>query len=217
MHPKEAYKQKTGTGRLAHISLPNSTIVVGQCFSHHSLLGSMLSDPAYVPMVLFPGPDAIEISNAAFFENDKADRDPKAPKSRVHILTNSLFDRVPLIIILDATWSLAKKMFLRSPDLVGLPRISFLPKQPSGYKIKRQPDLHFVSTIEAVFNILACFDEFGIERLQKKHQSLLDTFAVMVQYQIDAKDSSMELGRFHENKKKRRLKLQGSVIRSPTI
>ncbi len=57
MHPKEAKKTRNGTGRLAHLSLQNSELLFGVDFTENSRLNALISDPHYVPLVLFPGKD----------------------------------------------------------------------------------------------------------------------------------------------------------------
>ena len=59
MHPKEAYHQHTGTGRLACLSLKDAEIIVGIDFTHNAKLNRLLSDPDFFPMVLYPGEDSL--------------------------------------------------------------------------------------------------------------------------------------------------------------
>ena len=42
MHPKEAYRQRTGTGRLANISLIDSEIIVGIDFTDNARLNELI-------------------------------------------------------------------------------------------------------------------------------------------------------------------------------
>ena len=58
IHPKEAYKQKTGTGRLAHLSLPDSELIIGIDFTHNKRLNELINNPEYFPVVMYPGKDA---------------------------------------------------------------------------------------------------------------------------------------------------------------
>ena len=54
MHPKEAYKQKTGTGRLAHLTLEDSEIIVGVDFTDNPRLNTLITDEKYFPVVMYP-------------------------------------------------------------------------------------------------------------------------------------------------------------------
>ena len=58
MHPKEAKRQRTGTGNLAHISLKDSEIIVGLNFAENTRLNQLLEDPRYYPVMMYPGEEA---------------------------------------------------------------------------------------------------------------------------------------------------------------
>ena len=65
MHPKEAFKQKTGTGRLTHIALIDSEIIIGIDFTENKRLLELLSDEQYYPVLLYPDEKAWTASNPA--------------------------------------------------------------------------------------------------------------------------------------------------------
>ena len=52
MHTKEAKRQRTGTGNIAHISLKDSEILVGIDFENNQRLKTLLHDPQYFPVML---------------------------------------------------------------------------------------------------------------------------------------------------------------------
>ena len=66
MHPKEAYKQKTGTGRLACLSLIDSEIIIDVDFTNNKRLNALLADSQYFPIILYPGNDAITAKSEIF-------------------------------------------------------------------------------------------------------------------------------------------------------
>ena len=72
MHPKEAYHQRTGTGRLANISLIHSEIIVGIDFTNHvrlnELIGGTGEGSQYFPVVLYPAQDAYFTDSPPFRE-----------------------------------------------------------------------------------------------------------------------------------------------------
>ena len=68
MHPKEYRKQRTGTGRLAKISLKDSEILVGIDFSQNTRLQALLNDPRYFPVLLYPGEDAWNVKKEGFVQ-----------------------------------------------------------------------------------------------------------------------------------------------------
>ena len=170
MHPKEYKRQTTGTGRMTHQGLRNSEILVNVNFSDSKRLNTLLNDSSYYPVILYPGEDSINLSNNDPFEIP---------------LRKTL-----LIIILDGTWRLAKKIRTASTNLHGIPRICFTPEAASRYCFKRQPADFCVSTIEATYYLLDILDKRGIENLHGIHSSLLDAFDSLVRYQLSYIDSN---------------------------
>src|SRR5215203_813706 len=104
MHPKEYKQEKAATGRLAHLCLAESEIHMGIGFDQHEAVQDLLRDPTYVAMLLYPGEQALNLSNGLTSLGDLAGR------------------RL-LIFLLDATWSGARKMLRLTPSLQQLPRI----------------------------------------------------------------------------------------------
>jgi DTW domain-containing protein YfiP len=87
----------------------------------HPELTALLQDPQWQPVVVFPG---------EFVE---------PPERVIHALpTHALHaGKRPLFILLDATWSEARKMFRKSPYLDGFPVLSLQPEQISHYRLRR--------------------------------------------------------------------------------
>ena len=171
MHPKEYRHVKAGTGRLTHLSLPNSEIIVGVEFDGSERLAELLADDRHHVVLLYPGTEATNLS---------------LPESREEIVRNK-----PLVVlVLDATWSCARKMLKLSPVLQKLPRVMFTPSAPSRFVIKAQPIKGCLSTIESVHEVLAALAAVGIERYEQNEQ-LLSLFGAMQQFQIEcAQDTS---------------------------
>jgi DTW domain-containing protein YfiP len=121
-----------GTARLAHLSLPASSLHVGLNFEGDDAVGAALGSgaPAYV---LFPGPGAIDVADL--------------PR-----------DRPLTLIALDGTWWQARKLLHLNPTLAALPRVAFTPRRLSDYRIRRQPAAHCVSTIEALAETLSLLE-----------------------------------------------------------
>ena len=91
---------------------------------------ALLSDPQWQPYVVFPGEYA-------------------APERVVHNVAppDAAPGKRPLFILLDGTWSEARKMFGRSPCLAALPVLSLQPDQLSQYKLRRsRRDDHFCTS-----------------------------------------------------------------------
>ncbi len=81
---------------------------------------ALLEDPAWEGYVVFPGQYA-------------------APERVVHALPTgaAVAGKRPLFILLDGTWSEARKMFSRSPYLNHLPVLSLAPDEASQYRLRR--------------------------------------------------------------------------------
>ncbi len=130
-HPRE-HRVGIGTARLAHLSLPASSLHVGLKFDGDDAVSAALAGgaPAYV---LFPGRGAIDVADL--------------PRGR------------PLTLVaLDGTWSQARKLLNLNPTLAALPRVAFTPRRLSDYRIRRQPAAHCVSTIEALAEMLSLLE-----------------------------------------------------------
>jgi DTW domain-containing protein YfiP len=90
-------------------------------------LTALLADPQWQPVVVFPGEYA----------------DP----ARVVQAVAPADGRRPLFILLDATWSEARKMFRKSPFLDRFPVLSLQPEQHSRYTLRRsRRDDHFCTS-----------------------------------------------------------------------
>lgn len=177
MHPVEAYKQKTGTGRLASLSLIGSEIIIGKDFQHNKRVNELLSDQTYNPYVLYPG------KNAVFADS------PEIKQIGV--------DKQLLIFLIDATWIMAKKMFFHSPNLQALPCLSFKKSYRSRFYIKQQPADYCLSTIESVYYLLEELKEGGQVEPQTDFSGLIFVFDKMVKFQDDCRKN-----RFLENASK---------------
>jgi DTW domain-containing protein YfiP len=164
MHPKEFKREKAGTGRLTHLCLPSSEIHMGIAFDTHAAVQALLRDPVNYPVLLYPGATARNLSNGEL-----------APAE--------LGGRRLVVILLDATWSCARKMLRLSPTLHALPRIMFTPVAPSRYIIKQQPQEGCLSTLEATHETLLALARSGLDEYPLPDQ-LVSLFTRMQDYQI---------------------------------
>lgn len=173
MHPKEAKLSHIGTGRMTRVALKNSEIIVGENFDRHEKVQSYLADERYFPMVLYPGENAINLSD----------------KTQVMIEHK----RISLLFIIDGTWPCAKSMFRDSKTLHELPRLSFQSTSLSRYTIRHQPADFCLSTIESVYRIITLLEERGLETVGEKKESMLKALDSLVAFQIQcSKDPSLQ-------------------------
>lgn len=164
MSPQEA-KHPVGTGRMAHQCLSNSLLLEGAQFADSQKVEELLRDPKIFPMLLFPGPRSHNLSKLS-----REQRDELHPSERELV-----------IIVLDATWTHAKQMLHRSPNLQALPRICFTPPHLSRFLVRKQPHDHCFSSIEAIHHII---DLMGPKNPERPHDHLIDVFERMVRQQL---------------------------------
>lgn len=134
MHPKEAKHQRTGTGRLTHLALKDSEIIVGLDYSKNQRFNELLNDPQYFPVMMYPGVDAWTAKKEGFKE--------------------AVACRTLLVFVLDATWFCSRKLIEHNPQLLQLPRVSFYGQYRSIFTFKREPKPEYISTIETCYYLI---------------------------------------------------------------
>ncbi len=174
MHPKEFKEEKAGTGRLTQLCLPNSELHMGKGFDDHAPVQAVLADLMNYCVLLYPGATALNLS--------EVERAPAAA-AQFSELRLGLTNRRLVVILLDATWSGARKMLRLSPSLQRLPRIMFTPVAPSRYIIKQQPQVGCLSTLEAVHELLLVLARTGLDQYLLP-ELLLSIFQRMQDFQI---------------------------------
>jgi DTW domain-containing protein YfiP len=127
-HPRER-DVAIGTARMASLCLPNAELHVGVHWRDSAALARALSDPERPAALLYPGEGAIDVVLSP----------PSGPVT---------------LIVVDGTWWQTKKVVRENPELARLPRFAFTPPAPSEYRIRREPQDDYVSTIEALVHVL---------------------------------------------------------------
>jgi DTW domain-containing protein YfiP len=153
-HPRER-DVAIGTARMASLCLPNSELCVGVSWEGSAELARALGDRARPPVLLYPGEGAIDVATSP----------PEGPVT---------------LVVIDGTWSQAKTVVRDNPVLRALPRYTFTPEAPSEYRIRKEPDEAYVSTIEALVYVLG-----AIERNPPRFRALLAPFRAMIDAQIE--------------------------------
>ena len=163
IHPKEYKRIKNNTGRLTHLSLPNSELFCGVDFTHHSGLNAILDDPKNSCFILYPGEKSIPL----------------------HEVPLPAEERQLVILLIDATWSSAKPMLRQSKNLHPLPKISFTHTKTSAYRFKRQPFPEALSTMESTHAVLEILQHRGYENIPAdKLLHFCDVFHEMIDAQL---------------------------------
>jgi len=156
-------KRSVATGRMTHLSLPDSVLFEGTDFSNHRKLNAIVQDPSNHPMLLYPGARAVNLTGLS-------------PTDRRGLLPEG---KRPVVILIDATWSHAKRIRRMSTNLHRLPQIAFSPTVPSAFRVRTQPNELCYSTIEATHHLIGLLDGEA-ENLSK----MLAPFNWMVEKQL---------------------------------
>ncbi|MDB4936885.1 MAG: hypothetical protein JWP87_3857, partial [Labilithrix sp.] len=152
-HPREE-DMAIGTARMASLCLPNSELHVGVDFRTSQALHRALSDPERPAALLYPSDGAVDVLTDP----------PRGPIT---------------LVVVDGTWWQARKLVRVNPDIAKLPRYAFRAPTPSEYRIRREPDEAYVSTIEALVHVLGV-----LEGDPDKLRRLLVPFRAMIDKQI---------------------------------
>jgi DTW domain-containing protein len=158
-HPRER-DMPIGTAHMARLCLPQAELHVGVRWSESAPLARALSEPARPPILLYPGRGARDIL-----------RDP--PRGPV------------TLVVVDGTWSQAKTVVRDNPVLHALPRYAFATPEPSHYRIRREPNAEYVSTIEALMHVLG-----ALEGDPSRFRGLLDPLNRMIDAHLACRASS---------------------------
>ena len=124
----------------------------------------MLADPQWQPYVVFPG-EYVEATE------------------RVVTAVTQAPGKRPLFVLLDATWSEARKMFRKSPYLDQLPVLSLQPEHLSNYQLRRSKrDGHLCTAEVAALCLELCAEPHAADTLS----AYLDVFT---KHYLSAKNS----------------------------
>ena len=153
-HPRES-DVPINTARIAELSLSSATLHVGLDFSTDRAFLAAIGNPQAPPILLYPGEGA----------KDLAHEPPSGPVT---------------LVVIDGTWWQASKLFKLNPLLQQLPCYGLAPTEESRYRIRKEPEAHCLSTIEAL--------EAALSVLEGKPEGLpelLEPFDAMVETQLD--------------------------------
>jgi len=179
IHPIEL-RRRIATGRMSHLTLKHSHLILGQNYSENNQVNRLLADSRYHPVILYPGRQSKNLSVL----NPQERRELIPPGKKL------------LVFVIDGTWATAGKMIRQSHNLLSLPRLCFSPEKPSNFRVRKQPAPGCVSTIEAIHHMIeligpAC----GFDISAREHDKLLHVFDTMVERQLEHIEISKALGR----------------------
>ena len=172
MHPKEAKRNRTGTGRIAHAGLIDSEILVGIDFTKNQRLCELLSDNRYYPVLLYP--------------------DENAWSSKKEGFKSQIGNKKLLAIIIDSTWFCSKKMIRESKNIMALPKLSFSGSYRSIYTFKKEPSEECVSTIETCYYLIKEMQDAEITEKSVNPECLMTAFKELVKLQIQKENDRID-------------------------
>ncbi|VEJ56340.1 tRNA-uridine aminocarboxypropyltransferase [Pragia fontium] len=141
----------SNTGRLIADILPDTHAFLWSRTHVDPQLLALLSNPDYQPYVIFP---------ASY-----------ATPDRVRTQVEKQNNKRPLFIILDGTWTEARKMFRKSAYLDNLPVLSIASDEESDYGLREASNKEQLCTVEVAVKILQQVGESNVS------QSLLHYFS----------------------------------------
>jgi DTW domain-containing protein YfiP len=165
IHPIEE-KRPIATGRMSHLCLKDSLLIEGDDYTEEPAVNDLLEDPAYHPVVLYPGEGSSDLSALS-------------PPERRALFPEG---KRPLVFVIDGTWNSARRTLNRSLNLQGLPQIRFTPPAPSRIRVRHQPEKHYFTTIEAIHHVI---DLLALpDASARPHDNLLEVLDYMVNLQL---------------------------------
>ncbi|HEY8330245.1 MAG TPA: tRNA-uridine aminocarboxypropyltransferase [Pseudomonas sp.] len=153
MHDIEALKPSNTGWLIADVVADNSAFSWSRVEVDERLL-ALLDDPQWQPYIIFPAEYA-------------------APERVVETVAPASGKR-PLFILLDATWTEARKMFRKSPYLDRFPVLSLTPEQHSRYRLRRSTRDEHLCTAEVA---ALCLELAGDSRAAEALDAYLDVFS----------------------------------------
>ncbi len=169
IHPIED-RRRIASGRMSHLCLIDSELILGVDYSNHPQVNAILKNPVYHPLLLYPGPQAINLSKLSLGEKT--------------MLCPS--DKKPVVFVIDGTWNTARKTLRLSTNLQALPRISFSANLKSNFRVRSQPDPHCFSTLEAIHQTIELLGKSqNFETENRAHDALLKVFDHLVEDQLE--------------------------------
>lgn len=150
-HPLEQ-KHPFNTGRMAHLCLSNSELIVAETLSATQLT-SILKTPS---ALLYPSL-------------------PWLPETR----ESAVDDNIQQLIVIDATWNKSKKILHLHPDLQKLPRHHLKGNLNSNYQIRKTTVANGLSTLESIVKALNTMEpksegEVGFEAMLQPFDMMID-------------------------------------------
>lgn len=152
-HPLEA-KHPFNTGRMAHLCLSNSELIIKETLSA-AKLASILNTPS---ALLYPSLPWL----------------PSTPQIKPPTKASADNSIIEQLIVIDATWNKSKKILHLHPDLQDLPRLHLKGNLISNYQIRKTTVANGLSTLESIVMALNTIEPEG------EFEAMLRPFEMMI-------------------------------------
>jgi DTW domain-containing protein len=154
-HPRERL-HPIGTARFAKLGLSRVRVEVAWNAGEREA-----ERPAWVPegaVLLYPSPTSRDLS--------------ELPPG----------ERPSHLVVIDGTWHTARTLYRDKAWLRSLPQVRFSPAAPSRYRIRREPSLDYVSTLEAIVEALRVLEPEteGLDALLAAFDHMIDEQLVFI-------------------------------------
>lgn len=166
---------------------------MGIDFSKDERLQTLLTDGRYLPLLLYPGENAITaatlagaLASGGAFTGASSSAGTSASASGGAASAGAT--KIPLVIVIDATWFCARKVIEHSQFLLELPRISFAGDYRSIFTFKREPRPEYISTIESCYYLIREMQDANLVAPQINAEPLMTAFKEMVRQQLQAEN-----------------------------
>jgi len=193
-HPVEFRRKTISTVPLIKLCLERVDVLVGRSFDDNVELQHLMDDVDRVPLLLFPGDDAVTLDDdnisdvhqqlANHCKEDTLVSNNNSMQSNINsIQPNNKY----LLIIVDGTWKQAKQILRNSPSILQkCQSVQFKStSQTSIYdSIRKQPDSHCLSTLESCERTLQLLEPNDNENMKLASHYLLSALKAMILTQM---------------------------------
>ena len=170
-HPLEVDNVK-GSGRLLHLCLPGSRLVIGETFDE-----AALRELLYAPFAGTGSADSSSTMRHTLLLYPASD----TRQDGIVALPAAVADAAPhRLVILDATWRKSRKQLYCNPLLQQLPRLTLRDTGRSRYRIRKAHRPDQLSTFEATCQALMQLEGGGAQ-----YQAILTAFDGFVAQQME--------------------------------
>ena len=158
-HPRERF-HPIGTARIARLGLSNFSQTIT-----HTACDEAPKDLPADAVLLYPGKDVPTLAELA----ELAELAPA--------------ERPSTLVAIDGTWNHARTVFRDNKWLHKLPRYGLVPSAPSRYRLREEPAVHCLSTVEAIVQALSVLEPgtANLDGLLRSFETMIDEQLAIIQ------------------------------------